>query len=153
LYEVLLGKYENRRLSILSEFSILIGVLSLVFGLVGYFTVLKPAQESKKEVERLLEKLQSNIDDIFAIYLKKNRDKLINNYLQILLDKNENETSNAIHYLKPVKHVCFNSEQLFKMRKMVLEEDYHFTYQIFTNMIFTENEVVENTCVEVFKKT
>jgi len=151
LYEILLEKYENGHSSLIAEFSIFIAVLSLIFGFVGYFTAFKPAQESKKEVDRLLEKLQSNIDDLFSDYLKKNRDKLINNYLQILLDKKDSEISNAIHYLDSVKHEGFNSEQLFKMRKIVLEDDYKYTHQIFTNMIFTKDEIVENTCTEILK--
>lgn len=152
LYDILLNKYDNSRSSLIAEFSILITVLTLIFGFVGYFTALKPAQESKKEVDRLLEKLQTNIDDLFSDYLSKNRDKLINKYLQALLDKKESEISNAIHYLNTVKHEGFNSEQLFKMRKIVLEEDYNQTTQIFTDMIFTQDEIVENTCVEVFNK-
>lgn len=151
LYEVLLEKYENSRSSLIAEFSIFIGVLSLIFGLVGYFVALRPAQESKKEIDRLLEKLQINIDELFANYLKNNRYKLVNNYLKVLLEKNQSETSNAIHYLNSVKHEGFSSEQLFKMRKIVLEDDYDITYQIFTNMIFTKDEIVENTCTEILK--
>ncbi|MEX0597566.1 MAG: hypothetical protein WD512_13830 [Candidatus Paceibacterota bacterium] len=152
LYEILLNKYDNSRSSLIAEFSILITVLTLIFGFVGYFTALKPAQESKKEVDRLLEKLQSNIDDLFSDYLSKNRDNLIDKYLLALLDKKESEISNAIHYLDTVKHEGFNSEQLFKMRKIVLEDDYNQSTQIFTDMIFTKDEIVENTCVEIFNK-
>ncbi len=151
LYEILLSKYENGHSSLITEFSIFVGVLSLVIGFFGYFAVIKPAQESKKEVDRLLERLQTNIDDLFTEYLKNNRNKLISNYLQVLWKKNEAETSNAIHYLKSVRHEGFNSEQLFKMRKIVLEDN-DYTYQTFTNMIFTKDEIVENTCVEIFRK-
>lgn len=152
LYQILLEKHENSRSSLIAEFSVLIGVLTVIFGLVGYFTAYRPAQESKKEIDRLLEKLQTNIDDIFSIYLRKNRDKLINNYLEILLNKDESETSNAIHYLNSVKHEGFNSEQLFKMRKLVLEDEFDVTHQMFTNMIFTKDEIVENTCTEIISK-
>jgi hypothetical protein len=151
LYEILLGKYENSRSSLFIEFSIFITVFSLIFGFLGYFTTFKPAKESKKEVDRLLERLQTNIDDLFSDYLIKNRNKLINTYLKVLLDRKESETSNAINYLNSVKHEGFNSEQLFKMRKIVLEEDYKYISQIFTYMIFTKDEIVENTCTEILK--
>ncbi len=106
LYEVLLRQYENSRSSLIAEFTILIAVLTLIFGLVGYFGAYKPAQDSKKEVDRLLESLQTNIDVVFSEYLRKNRDRMIDNYIQILEENRESDVSNAIHYLDLVKHAA-----------------------------------------------
>lgn len=53
----------------MTEFSIFIAVFSILLGLIGYFTILIPARKSNSEVERLLEKLQSNIDSLFSEYL------------------------------------------------------------------------------------
>lgn len=152
LYEILLNKYDNSSSSLLAEFAIFIGVFALLFGFIGYFTAYKPAKESKADVDKLLHKLNNNIEKMFFEYLKNNRDKLVSKYIQIILNKDSSELSSALSYLETAKHEKFNTEQLYRMSKIVLDESHPSRHQLATIIINTNHEIVENTCLELLKK-
>jgi len=87
---------------------IFIGIIALALPIIMYQFGIKPSQRALKDLE-------ANIDSLLGNYLKKARDKEIDNAISSIKSGTVEQKNKAISYLALTQHEGFTDNQLYKI--------------------------------------